>query len=101
MIDIIFVCCINLSFVWKGSGTFALGYGLTQEYFIASEIESVEGCYERLPQRNKNDFHPASSYPIYRKISGPIFYLMLENAPRAHWIISSDLEGRKVMMRKT
>ena len=75
--------------------------GSTSEYLIEDGPDIVNGCYERLPQINKNDYHPPSSYPIYRKTSGQM-YLMLENAPHAKWIISSDIEGEgeNVRLRK-
>ena len=76
--------------------------GSSSEYFIESETDFVNGCYERLPQNNKNDYHVASTYPIYRKKkSGEMLFLMLENANTAHWIISKDLEGKDVKFRKT
>ena len=73
--------------------------GSTSEYLIEGGPDIVNGCYERLPQTNKNDYHEASKYPIYRKKSGQM-YLMLENAPTAHWIISNDFEGEDVRLRK-
>ena len=76
--------------------------GSTSEYLIEGGPDIVNGCYERLPQTNKNEYHPVSSYPIYRKNSGQMTYLMLENAPHAKWLISSDIEGEgeNVRLRK-
>lgn len=75
--------------------------GSSSEYLIESEFDFVNGCYERLSENNKNDFHPDSRYPIYRKKTGQILFLMLENANSARWIISKDLEGKDVKLRKT
>ena len=73
--------------------------GSSPEYLIEGGTDIVNGCYERLAQTNKNDYHSASKYPIYRKIAGQM-YLMLENAPHAHWIISLDSEGENMRLRK-
>ena len=75
--------------------------GSSSEYLIEGGTNIVNGCYERLAQNNKNDYHAASTYPIYRKIAGQKLYLMLENAQNAHWIISNDIEGKDVRFRKT
>ena len=83
---------------FESKGSCALG--ASSEYLIEGGTDIVNGCYERQPQTNKNDFHPASKYPIYRKTSGQLMFLMLENAPRAHWIISNDFEGKDVRLRK-
>lgn len=73
--------------------------GSSYLYLIEGGPDIVNGCYERLPQNNKNDYHPASKYPIYRKKSGQM-HLMLENAQNAYWIISTDLQGKEVRLRK-
>ena len=75
--------------------------GSTSEYLIEDGPDIVNGCYERLQQTNKNDYHPPSSFPIYRKNSG-LMYLTLENAPHAKWTISSDIEGEgeNIRLRK-
>ena len=73
--------------------------GSSLEYLVEGGTDIVNGCYERLAQNNKNDYHAASKYPIYRK-TGHQLHLMLENAPTAHWIISNDLEGKDVRFRK-
>ena len=75
--------------------------GSSSEYLIESEAGFVNGCYERMQQNNKNDYHFASTYPIYRKKSDQKLFLMLENANNARWIISKDLEGKDVKLRKT
>ena len=75
--------------------------GSSSEYLIENGSDLINGCYERLSQNNRNDYHAASSYPIYRKKSRPNLFLMLENAKIAHWIISKDLKGEEVKMRKT
>ena len=74
--------------------------GSSSEYLIDGGTNIVNGCYERQTQNNKNDYHPASRYPIYKKVAGQESYLMLENAPNAHWIISNDLQGNDVRLRK-
>ena len=74
--------------------------GSSSEYLIKGGTDIVNGCYERLAKTNKNDYHVASKYPIYKKIAGQESYLMLENAPHAHWIISNDFQGTDVRLRK-
>merc|ERR1711988_1181580 len=88
---------MGTSFLLNITGSCVLGS--SSEYMIEGGSDIVNGCYERLPQTNKNDYHEDSKYPIYRKTSGQM-YLMLENAPSAHWIFSNDLEGENVRLRK-
>ena len=84
---------------FESKGSCALG--ASSEYLIEGGTDIVNGCYERLLQTNKNDFHPASSdLPIYKKTSGQVMYLMLENSDHAHWIISNDFGGENVRLRR-
>ena len=91
---LLFVCIFTIS---KGSNA---PYYLIEVKSSSSYDAALNGCYERTGKNSVNDYHPASSYPIYQQVGKLKFYLFLENSQTACWIFASDFNGTNVKYRK-
>ena len=58
-------------------------------YSIETESdETANGCYQMTNRTNPQDYNAEFKFPIYKKTSPPVLYMMLENTGWPKWIIS-------------
>ena len=49
-------------------------------YSIETESdETANGCYQKTNRTNPQDYFSGAKFPIYKKTSPPVLYMMLEN----------------------
>ena len=89
---LIFICTLNYC-----SGAVIAPYYLVK---VDPPDDALNGCYEKTGEKNVNDYHEASTYPIYQQIGRQKFYLSLENANHACWIFSTDMDRTNVKYKK-